>query len=282
MLFLLLFHFPLFPEYPGQGGQNTPTAFYLFPGLLEDAVHELEVQFAHPGGAALRRIGQATVEIEGGADCYLHSVLEVWLQAAHKLFLLGGAESNPDDLCSVLFYHLCYAFVVEILDIAEREFLECHFCNIGILFGEVLLQGVEDILLGSKENHPVLALAHNVYEDVAAAIVAAFVTIYPFDELGYPTAVADGEQAAVDDLAVFFIFMHHSEYVPVGNTNVAGLAVGKLLGDSLVHGGHVKLVSYVEIFFHCSAFCCVLCKLCFGLVMDLLPCGLRIIHHLQI
>lgn len=191
ILFVLLLNLPLFVEYRRQGGHNAPTALNLFLGFLDDAVHELKVQFAHPGRATLWSVGQAAIEIKGCSNGYLHSVLEVWLQALHELFLLWCAKGYPNNVGTVLLNHAGNAGVVELIDSAEGEFLECHAGNVGVLLGKILLQGVEDVLLCAKENHAVLALTHNVYEYVAAAVVATLATVYPFDELWHPTAVAD-------------------------------------------------------------------------------------------
>lgn len=198
----------------------------------------------------MRCIGKAAVEVEGCANGYLHAVLEVWLQAVHELFLLWRAKGYPYDVGAVLLYHLGNAMVVEFFDGAEGEFLEGHTGYVGVLLGKVLLQGIEHVLLCAKEYHAVLAGAYNIDEDVAAAVVATVVAVDPLYELGYPTAVADGEDAAIDDLTVGFVIMYHGEDVAVGNAYVAGLAVGDMLVNGAVYRWYVKFVSYVEIFFH--------------------------------
>lgn len=200
------------------------------------------------------RIGQTAVEVKGCADGYLHSVLEVWLQTVHELLLLGGAKGNPNDVGTVLFNHSGYAGVVELIDSAEWQFLECHAQYIGVLFCKVLLQGVEYVLLGAKEYHAVLACTHNIDEDVATTIVGTLVSVYPLYKLGHPTAVTNGEYAAVNDGAVLFVAVHHGEYVAVGNTYIAGFAIGNALVNGGMDGWYVEFVSYVEVFFHSVVF----------------------------
>lgn len=247
---IVLLYFPLFVEYCRQGGDDAPTTLYLFLGLFEYAMHKFKVQFAHPCGATLWCVGKTAVEIKGCAYGYLHAVLEVWLQALHELFLLWRAKGYPNDVGTVLFYHTGDAGVVKTIDGAEWQFLECHALYVGVLFGEVLLQGIEYVLLGTKEYHAVLAGADNVNEDVAAAVVVAVISVYPLYEFGYPTAVADGEDAAVNGGTVLRVAVYHGEYVAVGNANVPGLAIGDILVNCCVHCRHVEFVSYVEIFFH--------------------------------
>ena len=170
MFICFVFYFSLFIENRRQGCHNSPAAFYLFLGLCDDAVHKFKVQFAHPCRATLWRVGEAAIEIEGCANGYLHAVREVWLQALHELFLLWCAKCYLNDVGAILFYNAGYAGVIELFDGAEGEFLECHALYIGVLFGEILLQGVEYILLCAKEYHAVLAGAYNVDEDVAATV----------------------------------------------------------------------------------------------------------------
>ena len=121
MLFGLvcILYFSFFPEYRRQGGENASATFYLFLGFFEYAVYKFEVQFAHPCGATLGGVGQAAVEVEGCAYGYLHAVLEVWLQTLHELFLFWCAQGYPNDVRTILFYHLCNAGLVEAIDGAE-------------------------------------------------------------------------------------------------------------------------------------------------------------------
>ena len=100
----------LFVEYGGQCGYNVPTAFYLFLGLFEYAMYELEVYLTHPFGATLWGVAEATVKIEGCANGYHHSLLQVGLQAVHEYLLLGRAKGYPHYVGAVALYLLGYAF----------------------------------------------------------------------------------------------------------------------------------------------------------------------------
>lgn len=208
------------------------------------------MELAHPCGATLWGVAEAAVEVEGCADGYLHAVLEMWLQAVHECLLFGRAKGYPDYVGSILLYHLGYAGVVELVDGAEGEFLEGHAGYVGVLLGEVLLQGIEYVLFCAKEYHSVLAGAYDVDEDVAAAVVAVVTAVEPLYELGYPTAVANGEDAAVDDLTVGVVVVYHCEDVAVGDTDVACLFVCNMLVNGVVYRRYVKFVSDVEVFFH--------------------------------
>ena len=95
-----------------------------------------------------------------------------------------------------------------------------------------------------------LAGADNVNEDVAATVVVAVISVYPLYELGYPTAVANGEDTSVNGGAVLFVSVYHGEYVAVGYADVACLAVVYMLVNGCVHRWYVEFVSDVEVFFH--------------------------------
>ena len=195
-------------------------------------------------------VGQAAVEVEGCAYGYLHSLLEVWLQTLHELFLLGSTKGYPNDVGTVLFNHLGNAGIVKLFDGAEWQFLECHALYTGVLLCKVLLQGIKYILFCAQEYHAMFAGTHDVYEIVATTIVGALVAVYPLYKLGHPAAVADGEDAAIDGGAVFFVAVYHGEYVAVGNAYIAGLAIGDVLINGGMDGWYVEFVSYVEVFFH--------------------------------
>ena len=208
------------------------------------------MQFAHPRRATLWCVAQSAVEVEGGANGYLYAVCEVWLQAIHKDFLLGCAKGYPNDVGTVLLYHLGDAGIVELVNGAEGKLLESHSCYVGVLIGKILLQSIEHILLCAQEYHSVFAGTDDVDEDVAAAVVCAVVSVNPLNELWHPTAVADGEDAVIDYLAVACVVVHHCEDVAVGNANVAGFSARDVFVNSLVHLRSVKLVSYVKVLLH--------------------------------
>ena len=247
---LFFLDFYLFAQYCGQRCGYVPTTSDLFFWLFEYAMYEFEMHLAHPFGASLWGVAQAAIEIEGGANGYHHSLLQVWFQTIHEYLLLWCAKGYPNDVCSVLFYCLCNAFVIELVNGAKGEFHECHAGYVGVLFCEILLQCVEYFLPCAQEYHSVFAGTYNIHENVASAIVAAVVSVNPFYEFWYPAAVAYGKDASVDDGAVLFVVVYHGEYVAVGYADVACLAVVYMLVNGCVHRWYVEFVSDVEVFFH--------------------------------
>lgn len=143
LLFLLLvLASALLPEQPRQGAEDSGAARELLAGLLEDSVDELQMAANHPLGRP-RDVGPAE-ELEGGSDGNHDAAMQIGLQPAHEELLLGGSECHPDDVGTVGLHHAGNLWVVELLNLAERQLNKLHLRHIGIFMNQVLLEPVEN------------------------------------------------------------------------------------------------------------------------------------------
>lgn len=243
-----MFATALLPEQPRQRTEDPGAARKLLAGLLEDPVDELQMATNHPLGCP-RDFGSAE-ELEGGPDGDHDTAVQIGLQPAHEDLLLGGSEGHPDDVGTIGLHHAGNLRVVELLNLAERQLNELHLRHIGIFMDQILLESVENGLRGSHEDHPILATADDVHEDLTAAVLLETLSIDPSDVERHVTAVADGEHTAIYDLEIFGILVCGIEDHAVGHTDVVGFVFLQLLCDAFVYGLLIELVTDIEVVFH--------------------------------
>lgn len=238
----------LLPQQAGQRAEDPGTAHELLAGLLEDPVDEFQVTADHPLGRP--RDLRPAEKLEGGAHGDHDPAMQVRFQTAHEDLLLGSAEGHPDDVGAVGLHHAGDLRVVELLDLAERQFDELHLRHIGVFLDEVLLESVENGLRSSHEDHAILAAADDIHEDLTAAILFKALPIDPSDVERDIAAVADGEHASVYDLEIFGVPVCGIEDHAVGHTDVVGFVFLQLSCDAFVYGLLVELVTNVEVVRH--------------------------------
>lgn len=243
-----MFATALLPEQPRQRAEDPGAARKLLAGLLEDPVDELQMAADHPLGRP-RDVGSAE-ELEGCPDGDHDATMQVGLQPAHEDLLLGGSEGHPDDVGTVGLHHAGNLRVVELLNLAERQLNKLHLRHIGIFMNQILLEPFENGLRGSHKDHPILATADDVHEDLTAAVLLKTLSVNPSDVERHVAAVADGEHAAVDNLEIFGIPVCGIEDHAVGHTDVVGLVFLQLLCDAFVYGLLVELVTDIKICLH--------------------------------
>lgn len=243
-----MFATALLPEQPRQRTEDPGAARKLLAGLLEDPVDELQVATDHPLGRP-RDFGSAE-ELEGGPDGDHDATVQVGLQPTHEDLLLGGSEGHPNDVGTIGLHHAGNLRVVELLNLTERQLNELHLRHIGIFMDQVLLETVENGLRGPHEDHPILAAADDVHEDLTAAVLLETLSVDPSDVERNVAAVADGEHAAVYDLEIFGIPVCGIEDHAVGHTDVVGFVFLQLLCDAFVYGLLIELVTDIKICLH--------------------------------
>ena len=243
-----MFATALLPKQPRQRAENPGAARKLFAGLLEDPVDELQMAADHPLGCT--RDFSPAEELEGSPDGDHDTAMQIGLQPAHEDLLLGSSECHPDDVGTVGLHHAGNLRVVELLNLAERQLNELHLHHIGVFLDQVLLESVENGLRGSHEDHPILAAADDVHEDLTAAVLLETLSVDPSDVERYVAAVADGEHAAIDNLEIFGIPVCGIEDHSVGHTDVVGLVFLQLLCDAFVYGLLIELVTDIKICLH--------------------------------
>ena len=187
---------PLIEEEPWECAQYVKAAAELLARFLGEAMNELQVVAHHPPRGAVG--ADTAVKFEGRTDGNHHPATEMGFEPSHEVFLLRSSESHPNDVGSILLDHPGDGRIVEVLDRAEGKLDEAHPLDIGVILLEVLLEAVENRLLGPEENHTVLAAGYDVLENLAAAVLLPPQPVDPFYIERHETAVADREHAAVD------------------------------------------------------------------------------------
>lgn len=220
---------PFAIEQPREGADYVEAAFELFAGFLADAVNELQVVADHPLGCALG-VDAAAEELEGGSHAEHYAVVKMRFQPGHEFFLLGGSEGNPNNVGTIFLDHAGYCRIVEVFNVAKRQFYEFHVGNVGVGGQQVLLQAVESGLLGAEKYHAVFARGNDVMKNLAAAVLAYVHAVDPFEVEGHVAAVADGEHAAVDHLQIIGLAVGDVENNAVGHADIVRTFRGEAFG----------------------------------------------------
>lgn len=89
-------------------------------------------------------LARTAVELEGCTHGNLHTSFQIRIQSSHELLLLRRTQSHPDDVGTIVLYHLGNGRIVELLHTEERQLIERHALAIWIeLFRQVLLQPIQ-------------------------------------------------------------------------------------------------------------------------------------------
>lgn len=239
---------PFAVEEAREGAHDVEAAAELLARFRAQTVDELEMVTDHPAGGAAGV--DAAEELECGAYGYHDAAAQMGLEPRHEIFLLRSAQGHPDDVSAVGLDHAGDSGVVEVLDTAEGKFDELHAGYIGIDGGEVFLQSVQNILLGTEEDHAVAPAPDNISENLAPAVLAIVCAVDPADIERHITAVADGEHASVDHIEIMLLSVGGIENDTVGHADIVGSGALQPLRDGLVDTLAPKLIADIEIIIH--------------------------------